>query len=67
MRGQLAFPEEHFHLAWYGHSVCHDPGCTRERDDPANDMPCTCPPDATADGLCAGGKYNRGRRAHLVP
>lgn len=62
--GQLAFPAEHFHLAPFGHSVCHDPGCGLERDDPARDMPCF---DPGCDGRCAAARYNAGRRAHLAP
>jgi hypothetical protein len=64
--GQLAFPLEHFHLAPFGHTVCHDPGCPRPHDDPADDMACTAPDPGDCDGTCAGGQHNAARRASLA-
>jgi hypothetical protein len=66
--GQLSFDDaatEHYHLTLFGHSVCHDPQCTRRRDDPADDMACTDPDPANCEGACAAAQYNAARRAHL--
>ena len=50
---------DHLHLAWYGYSVCHDPDCTREQADPADDMACA---DPDCEGDCEAAWHNQARR-----
>ena len=51
--------DRHLHLAWYGYSVCRDPGCTKPRADPQDDMICS---DPDCEGDCEAARHNSGRR-----